>query len=111
MKICKWHNTICFSDFQNDIYNLSSYGKMKLPNNYIALERVNILRRRICRRHEMSKELVKGLIDLVPDKDIETIYQFIIKFIPEDEPMEDEIIAIKEAKEDTSSTISHKAID
>ena len=43
----------------------------------------------------MSKELVKGLIDLVPDKDIETIYQFIIKFIPEDEPMEDEIIAIK----------------
>ena len=59
----------------------------------------------------MSKELVKGLIDLVPDKDIETIYRFIIKFIPEDEPMEDEIAAIKEAQEDTSPTISHNDID
>lgn len=59
----------------------------------------------------MSKELVKGLIDLVPDKDIETIYQFIIKFIPEVEPMEDEIAAIEEAQEDTSPTISHNDID
>ena len=59
----------------------------------------------------MSKELVKGLIDLVPDKDIETIYQFIIKFIPEVEPEEEERIAILEAKEDTSPTISHNDID
>lgn len=59
----------------------------------------------------MSKELVKGLIDLVPDEDIETIYQFIIKFIPEVEPEEEERIAILEAKEDTSPTISHNDID
>ncbi len=59
----------------------------------------------------MSKEVLKGLIDLVPEENIDTIYKFIIRFIPEVEPEEDEIIAIKEAKEDKESLVSHNEID
>lgn len=32
----------------------------------------------------MSKEMLKGMIELVPDEDIETIYNIIIKLIPKD---------------------------
>lgn len=59
----------------------------------------------------MSKEVIKGLIDLIPDEDIETIYKVIIKFIPEVKPEEDEIQAIREAREDQSPTTSHNEID
>ena len=59
----------------------------------------------------MSKEMVKSLIDLVPDADIETIYRVVVKFIPEDKPEPDELEAIAEAKADTSPTIPHDAIN
>ena len=35
------------------------------------------------------------MIELVPDEDIETIYNVIVKFIPEDAPLPDEIEAMK----------------
>lgn len=59
----------------------------------------------------MSKEMVKSLIDLVPDADIETIYRVVVKFIPEDKPEPDELEAIAEAKADTGQTIPHDAIN
>lgn len=59
----------------------------------------------------MSKEMVKSLIDLVPDADIETIYKIVVKFIPEEKPEPDELEAIAEAKADTSPTILHNAIN
>ncbi len=59
----------------------------------------------------MSRETLKTLIELVPQKDIETIYNVIIKFIPEVPPELDEIEAIEEAKADKSNTISHNEID
>lgn len=59
----------------------------------------------------MSKEEIKGLIDLIPDEDIETIYKVIIKFIPEVKPEEDEIKAILEAREDLSPMTPHEEID
>lgn len=59
----------------------------------------------------MSKEMVKSLIDLVPDADIETIYRVVVKFIPEDKPEPDELEAIAEEKADTSPTIPHDAIN
>lgn len=59
----------------------------------------------------MSKEMVKSLIDLVPDADIETIYRVVVKFIPEDKPEPDELEAIAEAKADTSPTVPHDAIN
>lgn len=59
----------------------------------------------------MSRETIKNLVDMIPEKDIETIYRVLIRFVPEDEPMPDEIEAIIEAKADTSETIPHDAIN
>lgn len=61
----------------------------------------------------MSKELLKGLIELVPDEDIDILYKVIIKFIPEAEPEADEIKAILEGRKDRemNGTISHDMIN
>lgn len=59
----------------------------------------------------MSKEMLKGLIELVPEKDIETLYKVVLKFIPEKPPEDDELEAIAEAKADTSPTIPHSEIN
>lgn len=59
----------------------------------------------------MSKDMIKNLIDLVPEQDLETIYKVIVKFIPEEAPMEDEIIAIAEAKADYGNTVKHSAMN
>lgn len=60
----------------------------------------------------MSKEILKGMIELVPDEDIETIYNVIVKFIPQDAPLPDEIEAIERANRSIAEngTISHDAI-
>ena len=55
----------------------------------------------------MSREAIKNLVDMIPEKDIDTIYKVLIRFVPEDEPLPDELEAIREAKADTSPTISH----
>ncbi len=61
----------------------------------------------------MSKEMLKSLIELVPDDDLETLYKVVIKFIPEDIPMADEIEAIERANKSIAEhgTVSHDAID
>lgn len=59
----------------------------------------------------MSRETIKYLVDMIPEKDIETIFRVLVRFVPEDEPLPDEIQAIEEAKADTSPTIPHDAID
>lgn len=61
----------------------------------------------------MSKETLKNLIELVPENDIDVLYQVIIKFIPEVEPEPDEIAAIMEGRKDReeNGTISHEAIN
>ena len=61
----------------------------------------------------MSKEILKGLIELVPDEDIDTIYKVIVKFIPEDKPLPDEIEAIERANKsiEKNGTISHDTIN
>lgn len=60
----------------------------------------------------MSKEILKYLIELVPDEDIETIYNVIVKFIPDDAPLPDEVKAIARANMSISEsgTISHETI-
>ena len=58
----------------------------------------------------MSRETIKYLADLIPEKDIETIYKVMIRFIPEDVPLPDEIEAMKEAEKDHTAT-AHSAID
>ena len=61
----------------------------------------------------MSKDLLKSLIELVPEEDIETIYKVIIKFIPEDCPLPEEGIAIEKANKSIAEhgTISHNEIN
>lgn len=59
----------------------------------------------------MSRETIKCLVDMIPEKDIDTIYKVLIRFVPEDEPTPDEIQAIAEARADTSPTIPHDAIN
>lgn len=59
----------------------------------------------------MSRETVKNLVDMIAEKDIDTIYKVLVRFIPEDDPAPDELEAIKEAKADTSPTIPHDAIN
>ncbi len=61
----------------------------------------------------MSKEMLKGMIELVPDEDIETIYKVIVKFIPEDAPLPDEIQALEDGRRDRAEngTIPHDAIN
>lgn len=60
----------------------------------------------------MSKEALKGLIGLVPDEDIETIYKIVVKFIPEDVPLSDEAAAIERANKSIAEngTVSHAEI-
>ena len=57
----------------------------------------------------MSKEMLKNLIELVPEEDVEVLYKVIIKFIPEP----GEIEAILEGRMDRAKNgaISHDAIN
>jgi hypothetical protein len=61
----------------------------------------------------MSKEMLKGLIELVPEEDIETLYKVVVKFIPEEAPLPDEVEAIARANKSIAEngTIPHEAIN
>lgn len=61
----------------------------------------------------MSKEILHGLLELLPEEDTQTIYNVLIKFIPESDPELDELEAITEAKKDIveNGTVSHDAIN
>lgn len=61
----------------------------------------------------MSKEMLMGLIELVPEEDIETLYNVIVKFIPEEAPLPDEIEAIERANKSIAKngTVPHDAIN
>ena len=61
----------------------------------------------------VSKETLKNLVELVPDKDIDILHQVIIKFIPSEVPEHDEIEAIEAEKADReiNGTISHDDIN
>ena len=51
----------------------------------------------------MSKEMLHSLIDLLPDADAETIYRVLIKFVPEDTPLPDEVEAIERGHREKAS--------
>lgn len=61
----------------------------------------------------MSKEILKNLIELVPESDIDVLYRVIVKFIPEEKPEPDEIEAFLEGRKDRgqNGTIPHDAIN
>ena len=61
----------------------------------------------------MTKEMLKGLIELVSEEDIETLYNVVVKFIPENVPLPDEIEAIERADKSRAKngTVPHDAVD
>ena len=48
----------------------------------------------------MGKAVLHNLIDLLNENDTDTIYNVLIKFIPSDAPLPDEVMAIKQAEDD-----------
>lgn len=60
----------------------------------------------------MSKEMLKNLIDIIAEDDIDTIFKVLIRFVPEDEPLPDEIQAIEAANKSIkgNGTIPHEAV-
>lgn len=46
----------------------------------------------------MSREALKNLIELLPENDLELIYQIVLKFIPEDIPTLEEVAEFEMAR-------------
>ena len=61
----------------------------------------------------MTKEMLKNLIELVPEKDIDTLYRVIVKFVPEVIPEPEELEVIRTGRKDRemNGKIPHEAID
>lgn len=62
----------------------------------------------------MSKEMLKGLIDLIDNNDdMETIFRILVRFVPEDRPLSDELRAIVRANKsiEENGVVSYDAID
>ena len=61
----------------------------------------------------MSKETLKSLIDMIDESDIDTIFRVLIRFVPEDVALPDEVEAIEAANKSIaeSGTVPHDAID
>lgn len=57
--------------------------------------------------------MLKNLIDIIAEDDIDTIFKVLIRFVPEDEPLPDEIEAIEAANNSIkeNGTIPHDAIN
>lgn len=61
----------------------------------------------------MKKEILKSLIDMIDENDTETIFRVLIRFVPEDTPLPDEIEAITKANNslNTDEAISHEDVN
>ncbi|MCM1210521.1 MAG: hypothetical protein NC318_02855 [Blautia sp.] len=62
---------------------------------------------------DMGKEILHGLIEMIPDEDIEVLYRVLVKFVPEVPLEPDEIEAIERANRSIAEngTIPHEAIN
>ena len=60
-----------------------------------------------------NRQQLHDIIDIVDPKELNVLYQVLIKFIPEDEPTIDEIEAIRSGREEIKrgETVSHDDID
>jgi len=62
----------------------------------------------------MSKEMLKGLIDLIDNTDdMETIFRILVRFVPEDKPLPDEVCAIIRANKsiEEQGVVSYDSVD
>ena len=51
----------------------------------------------------MSRETLHSLVDIVDEKEIDTVYRILLTFVEEDVAAPDEVEAIREAKQDIAS--------
>lgn len=51
----------------------------------------------------MGKAVLHNLIDMLSETDTETIYNVLVRFVPEVKPYEDEVKAIEQAEIDISN--------
>ena len=60
-----------------------------------------------------TRQQLRDIIDVVDSKELNVLYQVLIKFIPESEPMPDEIEAIRSGREEIrrGDIVSHDEID
>ena len=61
----------------------------------------------------MSKEMLKWLIDLIDESDTEPIFRVLVRFVPEDKALPDEIEAIERVNESIAQhgTVLHDSIN
>lgn len=59
------------------------------------------------------RQQLHDIIDVIDTKELDILYQVLIKFIPEDEPTPDEIEAIRKGREEIrrGETVSHDDIN
>lgn len=48
----------------------------------------------------MSRDTLRGLVEIVDEKEIDTVCRILLKFIEEDEATPDEVEAIREARQE-----------
>ncbi len=60
----------------------------------------------------MSRQELHSLIDTVNEKEIDLLYALVLKFIPSDNPLPDEIEAIRRGEEDykNGDIFSHEEV-
>lgn len=51
----------------------------------------------------MSRETLHSLVDIVDEKEIDTVYRILLKFVEEDVAAPDEVEAIRQAKQDIAN--------
>ena len=61
----------------------------------------------------VTRETLRQLVDVVDSKDINIVYQILVRFIPEVAPLSDEVDAIKAADQSIErfGTISYEDIE
>lgn len=61
----------------------------------------------------MSKDAVINLVKLIPEEDIDIIYNVLLRFVPEDKPLPDEVEAIARANKslEENGTVAFDDID
>lgn len=48
----------------------------------------------------MSRDTLRGLVEIVDEKEIDTVRRILLKFVEEDAALPDEVEAIKEARQE-----------
>ena len=60
----------------------------------------------------MSRNALRSLIDLVDERELDTVYKILIRFIREDEILPDEVEALNAARQDRmrGDVLSHEEV-